>query len=150
MDPRKLLNDAADVMAKRGHNTKKYFNEDTGGVCAYGALTTVAAGHADYADLGHSSDSYRQRSVIDQAAKLLARHITGGALVSEVEELKIVTEKNDSTDGPEMIRLMKEAASMADIGEENPKVVEFEPMPETAPAPEPSVPAPAPAEPVPA
>jgi hypothetical protein len=31
---------------------------------------------------------------------------------------------------------------MADIGEENPKVVEFEPIPETAPAP-----APAPAEP---
>lgn len=33
---------------------------------------------------------------------------------------------------------------MADIGEENPKIVEFEPIPETAPAPEP---APAPAEP---
>lgn len=37
---------------------------------------------------------------------------------------------------------------MADIGEENPKVVEFEPIPETAPVKEPS--APAPAEPVPA
>ncbi len=39
---------------------------------------------------------------------------------------------------------------MADIGEENPKIVEFEPIPETAPAPSPSTPAPAPAEPVPA
>lgn len=39
---------------------------------------------------------------------------------------------------------------MADIGEENPKIVEFEPIPETAPAPAPSAPAPAPAEPVPA
>lgn len=38
---------------------------------------------------------------------------------------------------------------MADIGEENPKIVEFEPIPETAPA-TPSSPAPAPAEPVPA
>lgn len=38
---------------------------------------------------------------------------------------------------------------MADIGEENPKVVEFEPIPETAPAPSPT-PAPVPAEPVPA
>lgn len=36
---------------------------------------------------------------------------------------------------------------MADIGEENPKIVEFEPIPETAPVP---TPAPAPAEPVPA
>ena len=34
---------------------------------------------------------------------------------------------------------------MADIGEENPKIVEFEPIPETAPVPEP-----APAEPTPA
>lgn len=34
---------------------------------------------------------------------------------------------------------------MADIGEENPRVVEFEPLPETAP-----VETPAPAEPVPA
>jgi hypothetical protein len=39
---------------------------------------------------------------------------------------------------------------MADIGEENPKIVEFEPIPETAPVTEPSTPAPAPAEPVPA
>lgn len=38
---------------------------------------------------------------------------------------------------------------MADIGEENPKIVEFEPIPETAPAPSPT-PAPAPSEPVPA
>lgn len=37
---------------------------------------------------------------------------------------------------------------MADIGEENPRVIEFEPIPEIAP--EPSTPAPAPAEPVPA
>jgi hypothetical protein len=36
---------------------------------------------------------------------------------------------------------------MADIGEENPRIVEFEPIPETAPVPEP---VPAPAEPVPA
>jgi hypothetical protein len=34
---------------------------------------------------------------------------------------------------------------MADIGEENPKIVEFEPIPETAPAPvETPTPAPAP------
>jgi hypothetical protein len=36
---------------------------------------------------------------------------------------------------------------MADIGEQNPRVVEFEPLPETAPV---ETPAPAPAEPVPA
>lgn len=38
---------------------------------------------------------------------------------------------------------------MADIGEENPKIVEFEPIPETAPVETPSE-TPAPAEPVPA
>lgn len=38
---------------------------------------------------------------------------------------------------------------MADIVEDNPKVVEFEPFPEEAPV-EPSVPVPAPSEPVPA
>lgn len=37
---------------------------------------------------------------------------------------------------------------MADIGEESPKIIEFEPIPETVP--QPSAPAPAPAEPVPA
>jgi hypothetical protein len=37
--------------------------------------------------------------------------------------------------------------SVADIGEENPKIVEFEPLPETAPVEEPT---PAPAEPLPA
>lgn len=37
---------------------------------------------------------------------------------------------------------MKEKRTMADIGEQNPKIVEFEPIPETAPAP-----APEPAEP---
>lgn len=40
---------------------------------------------------------------------------------------------------------------MADIGEENPKIVEFEPLPASAPVETPSeTPAPAPAEPVPA
>lgn len=38
---------------------------------------------------------------------------------------------------------------MADIGEDDAKVVEFEPFPESAPV-EPSVPVPAPSEPVPA
>jgi hypothetical protein len=52
--------------------------------------------------------------------------------------------------GEDVVRLFKELAAKmdADIGEENPKIVEFEPIPETAP--EPSAPAPAPAEPVPA
>lgn len=149
MTPQELLNKAADVIARDGHGKKYYQDTVTGNVCAYGAMTLAATDGltADYGFALHRMEvSGMVRALIDQAAALLANRV-GTVIPMERTEFDVVVEFNDApaTDGPAMIRKMKEAATMADIGEESPKVVEFEPMPETAPVPEP-----APAEPVPA
>lgn len=155
MTPAEILNAAADGIARTGLNKGGYAAPDYGPasiarVCAYGAMSRVVTGgeeaHYDCLSTGHAA-------LVDQAAELLARRIDPARTLRIRKRAEpeyawvVVTEFNDDpeTKVPDVIRAMKEAASMADIGEENPKVVEFEPLPEAAP-----VPSPVPAEPVPA
>lgn len=153
MTPQELLNKAADEMARTGKFEGTYYNPfknvAEAEVCAYGAMTRAATGNtADYSVLAwEDTDSY---NLIIQAAGLLARSINPGVSSMTGDQFKTVIKYNDGSDQNAVVQKMKEAASMADIGEENPSVIEFEPLPETAPVTEPAAPAVAPAEPVPA
>lgn len=152
MTPNELLEIAADDIAKYGHHHGAYsddrFHESIAPACAYGALTRAATGTTtNYAVAQTDLVLQSQIDLINQAAELLAKAITPNP-VGYGHPFRTITVYNDSTIGPDMIRTMKEAATMADIGEEV-TTIDFEPLPETVPETTPAAPA-QPAEPVPA
>jgi hypothetical protein len=159
MTPAELLEKAADDIARYGHHKESYFDTsgrvDTAPTCAYGALTRAATDGltANYAGIPLSypslNEGIKAMGLITQAAELLARSLEPGN-PEPLRAFYIITEFNDqnNTQASDVVRQMKEAASMADIGEEITHI-EFEPLPESVPETAPAAPV-QPAEPVPA
>jgi hypothetical protein len=161
MTPAELLEKAADDIARYGHHKESYFDTsgrvDTAPTCAYGALTRAATDGltANYAGIpatfliDRRTEGVKAWYLVSQAAELLARSLKPGNFDS-LQTFHIVTTFNDkdTTQASDVVRQMKEAASMADIGEEITHI-EFEPLPESVPETAPAAPV-QPAEPVPA
>lgn len=110
MTPEELLLKAADEIATRGHAKRSYRNSDTGGVCAYGAMTLAATGgrYWNYPDTYGDSPV---KALIGQAAELLARQ-TGFEHLADATGFDMVTYFNDADDttGEDVILAMKRAA----------------------------------------
>ncbi|MFD4474637.1 hypothetical protein ACFWPU_00770 [Streptomyces sp. NPDC058471] len=120
MTPQEVLNTAADIIAARGHGKQHYEDAVTGNVCAYGAMTAAATDGTDGRTADYSVMNVygtpRAKRLVDQAARLLATHLRG-PLDGYADEFDIVTHFNDAdtTDGPTLIRHMKEAATVAAV-----------------------------------
>lgn len=133
---------AADGIARTGKQNRAYYQPGMpiaeSPVCVYGSMAREVTGYsADYAKLKVTVNL----DLCAQAAKLLhehLRHPSYKGTFSEGDIFDDITEWNDKMSKQDVVRSMKEAASMADIGEdEDTKIIEFEPLPESTPAPAP-------------
>ncbi|GHG10314.1 DUF6197 family protein [Streptomyces hydrogenans] len=128
---------AADIIESGGHC--KYTLEKDGAHCAVGALCVAVGGTTGALSI---ADHRRVANLCREAEGYL---LMGG----DIRPYETVVSWNNRPErtGPQVVALFRELAGprAADIGEEEAEVIEFEPLPETAP-----LPVPVPAEPVPA
>lgn len=102
MTPKEVLLKAAEVMAERGQHKGKYYNSETGSVCAYGAMSLAATEGrtAEYMSFTfHDEFTQETKILVDQAATLLAETLPLPGIQHEfLTEFDIVTKYNDRDD----------------------------------------------------
>lgn len=159
MTPEAQLLHAALAITRYGHHKHGFFDGSAhdyespypyakAPACATGAIAR-AAGFMYPSGRAVSDDVVESEAVARLAETITRLRPEFSARTGEAFRTVVDFNDHPNTTAEEVVLIMREAAGMADIQEDDAKVVEFEPIPESTPTPAPA-PVTAPAEPVPA